>query len=411
MTIKEKLQPTAEEKKRELEFAGEIVKLIKKKFGRQSVLVGSLAKDTDLRGNKDVDIFVLFPKNTPRKNLEKEGLRIGKHVCKEIGAEPEIHYAEHPYVRACLEGYDVEIVPCYKLKRGEKIMSAVDRTPFHTKYVQKNLKEPSEVRLLKKFMHDIGVYGAEQEVQGFSGYLCELLVIKYGSFKNVLKNAAGWGKKTIITVDGKKPEKKFPEPLVVVDPVDDARNVAAAVSKEKLFTFVLLADAWLKGAVKRATEKREGHLLVVEWNLKKHDIEEILWSQLERFQKKVVKLLGHHGFRVMDSEIWTDSRKKAQLLLELEVFKLPGIKVHEGPGVYHTKRVKEFTGKYSKVRVNEDGFLVTKKKREYTNARKLMETLVKKEPPSHLKGLKFRLIENPKSLEVLGKHRKKYWRL
>ena len=31
-------------------------------------------------------------------------------------------------------------------------------------------------------MQGIGVYGAEIKVGGFSGYLCELLVMKYGGF-------------------------------------------------------------------------------------------------------------------------------------------------------------------------------------------------------------------------------------
>jgi len=43
---------------------------------------------------------------------------------------------------------------------------------------------------LKQFMKGIGVYGSELRRRGFSGYLTELLVINYGSFLGVLKEAS-----------------------------------------------------------------------------------------------------------------------------------------------------------------------------------------------------------------------------
>jgi tRNA nucleotidyltransferase (CCA-adding enzyme) len=44
-----------------------------------------------------------------------------------------------------------------------------------------------EVRLLKKFMKGTGVYGAEIKIGGFSGYLCELLILKYRSFAQTIE--------------------------------------------------------------------------------------------------------------------------------------------------------------------------------------------------------------------------------
>jgi tRNA nucleotidyltransferase (CCA-adding enzyme) len=64
-------------------------------------------------------------------------------------------------------------------------LSATDRTPF-IHYVKKRLGKTlqDDVRLLKKFMQGIKVYGAEIKTGGFSGYLCELLILHYGSFAN-----------------------------------------------------------------------------------------------------------------------------------------------------------------------------------------------------------------------------------
>ncbi len=103
-----------------------------------------------------------------------------------------------------IEGFDVDFVPCYTIKNAEELKSAVDRTILHTEYVKKNLKpeQRNEVLLLKKFMESIHTYGAEFKVGGFSGYLCELLIINYGTFIEVLEAASEkWRPKTVIDIE------------------------------------------------------------------------------------------------------------------------------------------------------------------------------------------------------------------
>ena len=43
-------------------------------------LVGSTAKDTYLRDNLDIDLFLCFPPSTSREELERIGLSIGRKV-------------------------------------------------------------------------------------------------------------------------------------------------------------------------------------------------------------------------------------------------------------------------------------------------------------------------------------------
>ena len=50
--------------------------------GVKPLLVGSLAKDTDIRGNKDLDVFILFPTDVSRDELEKRGLAIAKEYLR-----------------------------------------------------------------------------------------------------------------------------------------------------------------------------------------------------------------------------------------------------------------------------------------------------------------------------------------
>ena len=214
---------------------------------------GSVAKDTWLKENPDIDIFMRLPTSIPRKNLGDIGLKIAK---KAAGDYEQIErFAEHPYLQIIVDGYRVDIVPCYDAKPGEW-QSATDRTPYHTDYIKKHLTTElrGEVRLLKRFMQGIGVYGAEIKVGGFSGYLCELLIMKYRSFAETIEAFARYNKRVIIDIENYYADRQnelsllFPEPLVIIDPVDKGRNVASAVQPQKLYSFVGAARAFLKKA-------------------------------------------------------------------------------------------------------------------------------------------------------------------
>jgi tRNA nucleotidyltransferase (CCA-adding enzyme) len=409
-TIFEQIVPTEAEREKELALAESIIAEIRE-LGHDAMLVGSIAKNTCLRGAKDVDIFILFSENTTRKQLEKKGLEIGEKVCKAFGAKPDVHYAEHPYTKTVIEGYDVDIVPCYKLKMGEKIISAVDRSPLHTSYVKKRLEKNNDVRMLKYFMRKIGVYGANIRVRGFSGYLCELLVIHYGSFQNVLETASKWRKGERIDIENHG-KAQFSDPLVVIDPVDPERNVAAALNETNYCWFILAARHYLKHGkipARARIMKARGKFFVVEWKIKR-EIEEIIWSQLERFEEKVVKLLNFHELSVMDSMVWTDSQTKAQLLVELEVWEMPEVNDHDGPEAYDRERCESFIEKYGKV-VVRGARLFTEKKREYRQAMPLLRHVLE-ETPSHLKS-NWRIVEGNevKKTQVYKEYERKFWKL
>ena len=94
-----------------------------------------------------------------------------------------------------------------------------------------------DVLLLKQFMKGIGVYGSELKVGGFSGYLAELLVLCYGSFAGVLQAAIRLEAGNVHRPGRASGKKTHDEPLVVVDPVDPNRNVAAALTLDKMFQF------------------------------------------------------------------------------------------------------------------------------------------------------------------------------
>ncbi len=186
--ILEKIRPKIEEHRKVQEIAKQVINDINKQ-GYEAVLVGSSARGTFLTGSNDIDIFVFFPKNVTKEKLEELGVNLGKDVLKKN--HPKIHYAEHPYVKGIVDGVEVEVVPCYKISKGEKIISSVDRSPLHNEFMKKAIKGiEDQVLLLKQFMKAQKCYGAEQRVEGFSGVLAEYLIVNYKGFDALIKEGA-----------------------------------------------------------------------------------------------------------------------------------------------------------------------------------------------------------------------------
>ena len=163
------------------------------------VFGGSFAKGTWLPDHADIDIFVKIKPSVGIEKFEEMGREIGSQALKRY--RPNLRYSDHPYVEAFIKKVRVNVVPCYDVDQG-KWQSAADRSPFHTQYISSHFdnEKKRHARLLKKFFKSVGVYGAEISREGFSGYVSEVLVLKYCSFENVLRSAADWQERQIIAV-------------------------------------------------------------------------------------------------------------------------------------------------------------------------------------------------------------------
>jgi len=204
-SVLKKIKPSSEQKKQLDNLSKKAMGLVNekaKKYKAKAMLVGSITRDTWLPDKKEFDIFILFPPNLKDEKMEELGLEIGKSVISALKGKHTIEYAEHPYVSGLVDGIDIDIVPCFEVECTEKMKSAVDRTPFHVRYIEKNLslKLSDEVRLLKQFLKVNELYGADAKTLGFSGYVNELLIIKYRSFLNVLKAISDWNPGEVIDI-------------------------------------------------------------------------------------------------------------------------------------------------------------------------------------------------------------------
>ncbi len=368
--VLKKITPSRREKEHILTLAKELTAKLEaaaKEVGMETEVrvEGSVAKDTWLREEPDIDIFMRVPTTTPREAFGTICLEIARKATE--GFKQIERFAEHPYLEAIGDNVQVNIVPCYRVKQGEWV-SATDRTPFHTDYVRPLIGEQKcgEVRLLKRFMKGVGVYGAEIKVGGFSGYLCELLVLNYGSFVEVLRSVANWKEKTIIDYEGYyeeiETEKIFEEPLVMVDPVDKGRNAAAAVRKERLDEFIAAARAFLETTHQNffyppqvealdsemlvRTIKARGSTIVFVKFGEVAAVPDVLWGQLYKSRRSLRKMLQQHDFNVMRDCVWSNEESINVFILEVENRFLPLIKKHLGPPLRKKAECEKFLQKH-----------------------------------------------------------------
>jgi tRNA nucleotidyltransferase (CCA-adding enzyme) len=371
--ILKKITPTQADRAKITALAKELQRKVLRACQEQGVkatvrVEGSVAKDTWLREEPEIDIFMRLPTTIPRRSLGEISLKIARRA---TGGSKQIErFAEHPYLEAFTDGVRLNIVPCYDVKRGEWL-SATDRTPFHTDYVKKRLTKTlrNEVLLLKKFLQGINAYGAEIKTGGFSGYLCELLILYYTSFSKTLQAFASYTQRTAIDIEGyyagreKELKLLFPEPLVIVDPVDKARNVASAVQPQKLYMLVGAARAFLKTpdvkffyppkiialtpeALKSKLDNRGSSLIFLTLgNIEA--VPDVLWGQLYKTQRALRKLVELNDFKVLRDAVWSDEKTLTVFTFELEQCVLPGVKKHLGPPLKREKESENFLSKYA----------------------------------------------------------------
>ncbi|MBU7016569.1 MAG: CCA tRNA nucleotidyltransferase [Theionarchaea archaeon] len=367
----EKICPTQQERDKVNELVKEYTDVLEKRIKEKGIhaevcLTGSMAKDTWISGDRNIDLFLIFSHDYSEQQLKRYGLDIGKI------SEYEIAYAEHPYVRNYVNGYEIDVVPAYRFREG--IRSSVDRTPLHTEYVKTHLKDRNQVRLLKKFVRSIGVYGSDLKVQGFSGYLCELLVIRYGSFMNVLEAAADWKKGDPLFLEDFT--QHFDEPLIFVDPVDPERNVAAVLSEENLTKFIYSSREFLRNPDPSYFFKEpERYTRILNTQLYRIDftvnlIDDILFPQLRKTRDFLVKELERNDFQVFNTAIFYSG-----ILLELSVFELPPLTNHLGPPIWEREHCERFLKKHERIGVHRDKLcaIVTRK---HATAEDLLKTLL-----------------------------------
>ena len=352
------------------------------------VFGGSFAKGTWLPDHADIDIFVKIKPSVGIEKFEEMGREIGSEALKSYG--PKLRYSDHPYVEVFVKKVRVNVVPCYDVEQG-KWQSAADRSPFHTRYISSNFDDEKrrQARLLKKFLKSVGIYGAEISTEGFSGYVSEVLVLKYSSFENLLRAAADWQERQIIAVSDYDSDfvRVSNSPVIIIDPVDSRRNLGTAISPESVAKFMLAArkflekpslDFFKEGKYRRGTIKLLPNVLVVEFSHEKKS-PDIIWGQLKRSLSAIAKQLELAHFEVLRSSCVTDEKSSAALAFLLESITLPPYTKRKGPEVFRRKDTASFLSNRKKPLaswVDREMRIAMVIERRATDARKFVKSLL-----------------------------------
>lgn len=356
------IRPTDDELMLMYQLADRLIADISASGKASGMLVGSVARKTCVRGDRDLDVFMLFDPSLPREDLEREGLALAHTIAARYSTDIREKYAEHPYVNATIEGFDIDLVPCYQVEAATGILSAVDRTPFHTRYILEHIGEfTDDVLLLKQFVKAGGVYGSDQMTEGFAGYLCELLILQHGGFSELITAGASWRPGLIIDIKQHQ-AKEFDDPMVVIDPVDPRRNVSASVSLTKMLEFTELCRGYLESPSRWFFSRiptcilppeqvaceiaRRGSFLYAVTFKTPPLIEDIVVPQLRKSMQTITELLERHEFVVArsESEMQPDH---SMLLFELLVDVLPAVRYHKGPPATAAANTSKFLEKYT----------------------------------------------------------------
>ncbi|MFH1056650.1 MAG: CCA tRNA nucleotidyltransferase [Candidatus Micrarchaeota archaeon] len=349
-----KVSPSLQEAEKEKEYAVQLAGILEKMGGVRVSFVGSAARDTGLKGDRDIDLFVQFPVSLDEETIVKKTFDFTK---KRIKADWITRYAEHPYLQAKIGEYKVEVIPCFIAEPHAGIKSAVDRSPLHMDYLQKRLSpaQREDVRILKQFLKNNCLYGAELAVRGFSGLVCEYLVLNYRSFEGVVENASRWKPPVRIDIEGGS-QKQFSEKFVLIDAIDRNRNAGAVVSETNLNRFIALCQAFTKkpsekfffskptkpskAIVKSAWKKRGTEIALFEFAAP-DVVEDILAPQLKKTEENIARHVSLSGFPVFATASFL-SGKKGFLLFEFTFAEKPRVKKIIGPPAWNEKAVEEF---------------------------------------------------------------------
>jgi tRNA nucleotidyltransferase (CCA-adding enzyme) len=385
--VLERIKPGPSERKRLQEVSVALISRIESMaegcgLELKAMLVGSAARGTWLAGDHDLDVFLgVGVEDDLEKALE---------LARRISPDHREKYAEHPYIQARIDGFEVDLVPCYLVDDASHLRSAVDRTPFHNRYVKQRIAGlEDEVLLLKQFMKGGGVYGSELRVGGFSGYLAELLVLCYGSLAAVIEAASLWKPGLKLDLEGRGRVEQA-DPLVVVDPVDPGRNVAAALTLNRMLQFALAARTFMARPdiefffanppaplsdreIEALMEERGTLPLLIEFAAP-DVVEDVLYPQLRKAESSVNALLERKGFSILRSDVISYSNRAA-LLLEMEVWRLSRACRREGPPVWQADHISRFLAAHPKTLSGpyvKDGRLVVEEERRYAQAADLL---------------------------------------
>ena len=407
-SVLEKIKPSKKELKdidfALLEFQSKLRPLLKK-YNAKIFIGGSLAKKTLIKKVRyDIDVFILFPykryeaKSHLLSSFLKSALKTAKFKYITLKGSRD-------YFQININNLIIEVIPILDIQKAKQARNITDISPLHVFYILKKQKKKNtladEIMLAKAFSYACNCYGAESYISGFSGYALEILTCHHGSFLNLIKKAARWqeNKNKKIVIDPEKYYKnqnqileqlntsKKASPLILVDPVQQDRNVTAALSKETLEKFIDASRKFIKNPSEslffkqdldekkllKEAKNKKALLINLEVKSTKNKID-IAGAKLKKFFNFLSYKLEKEGFCLIKKEMSFDEKSlKAKFYF---VLKQPekGYTIY-GPPISIDKKYQENFKKRWKKTFIQKGRLCAKTQRRFLNFKDFLKSI------------------------------------
>ena len=373
-----KITPSEEEKQNMLKIVKEILNKIDLKDTVIS-LGGSGAKDTWLRNSNEIDIYVRFNYNKFKDDDSEISKLLGNALRKKFKNIIRLH-GSRDYYQIKYKNFTIEAIPILDIKEPEQARNITDISKMHVDYVLKHHRFSKDIRLAKVFAKSNNVYGAESYISGFSGYLLELLVIHYKGFMNSIKNASKWKSQTII---GKEEDVKVLNesklgPLIFLDPVQNSRNAAAALSREKYEEFIKVCKGFIKDQSDKFFEIKEKKIpknsIIISFE-SLHEKKDVAGAKFVKAFRFIQTQLELEGYKIINKDWKWDGEKGVYWFLLKENKLEPLIKVN-GPPIKFHKDLEKFKEKHKEIFTSK-GRSFAFVKREFIDVNYFIKSLFK----------------------------------
>jgi tRNA nucleotidyltransferase (CCA-adding enzyme) len=385
------IRPSSEYKKNIISEASLILTKINKSTNdANAILGGSGAKGTWLK-TFDIDIFVKFN----YKKFEDKSASISdllEKILKKHFRFTRLH-GSRDYFQIKKGKFTFEVIPILDIKKASQAKNITDVSPLHSGFINKHRKLVDDIRLTKQFFKAAKVYGAESYIKGFSGYVCEILTIYYGSFQKLIRAITKWKDQEIIDIKNYHKGKnilmelnksKLQSPLIVIDPVQKDRNAAAALDNEKFEIIKHRAKEFIKNPSKKFFEikilteedirkKYRNNLILLRAVPLKNKIDVSGAKMLKAFHF-IEESLIRYGFTIKESDMLWHSTDGI-LYFALQKNKLPTQIELLGPPVKTRWHAQNFKKKHIKTFV-KNGRIMAKSTRKFPLAEDLIKDLL-----------------------------------
>ena len=228
-----------------------------------------------------------------------------------------------------------------------------------------------------------------------------------------------------------KTSKLFNDPLIVIDPTDKNRNVAAALRLDKMAEFIQSSRNYLNSdkkeeyfyPIKREIfreniliqfKDNESDVIVIKFNIPDIPLD-TLHPQLKKTVESLCEKLNDEEFNVFSSGYWTDEEDIAIFIIELASSKLNKVKINKGPKVFIEQGCRQFIDAHGVENCYiKDDFLVMNVERRFTKAVDFIDFVFTRDSISLIKtgkNLKESILDTYSiiDLDKLSIENKEFW--